>query len=141
MLTPGVCRIKRNDLPSVLCTLCSYENLFGPYHPHTLRLIAEAGVAFWHHGEFAYARPLLERAVRDVGRYLGREDEARLRALAALRDLLLKEYDYERARATQMELLECQTGGLEPQHLGTVDAPEDLATSLLALDRVPSREN
>src|SRR5215472_16928591 len=76
----SLCRIERNDLPSMLSTLCSYENLFGPYHPHTLRLTSEAGLAFWHYGECAYARPLLERAIRDLGRYLGREHEARLRS-------------------------------------------------------------
>jgi hypothetical protein len=105
MQTPGLCRIERNDLPSVLSTLCSYENLFGPYHPHTLRLMAEAGLAFWHYGECAYARPLLERAVRDLGRHLGREHEARLRAITALRDLLLSQCDYERARTVQIELV------------------------------------
>jgi hypothetical protein len=62
----------------MLFASCSYENLFGPYHPHTLRLIAEPGMAFWHHGEFAFALPLLVRAVRDLGRYLGREHEAGL---------------------------------------------------------------
>src|SRR6516225_9814199 len=105
MQTSSLCRVERNDLPSMLSTLCSYENLLGPYHTYTLLLSAETGLAFWHYGECANARPLLERAIRDLGRYLGREHEARLRAIVGLRDLLLNEGDYEQARAIQMELL------------------------------------
>jgi hypothetical protein len=115
MQTSEMCRIERNDLPSMLSTLCSYENLFGPYHPRTLRLMAEAGLAFWHCGDYAYARPLLERAIRDLGRHHNREHEARLRALTALRDLLLSQCDYQRARAIQLELLECQKSRLGPE--------------------------
>jgi hypothetical protein len=141
MQTSGMCRIERNDLPSMLSTLCSYENLFGPHHPHTLRLMAEAGLALWHYGECAYARPLLERAVRDLGRYLNREHEARLRAIPALRDLLLREGDYQRASAIQMELLECQKRRLGPEHPETVAAGDDLARILLdTVDLAPGRE-
>ena len=141
MPTSCLCRIERNDLPSMLSTLCSYENLFGPYHPHTLRLMAEAGMAFWHYGECVYARSLLERAVRDLGRYVGREHEARLRAITALQDLLMNEGDYERARAIQTELLECQRLRLGPEHPETVAARDQLATILLTtLDQVPGHE-
>jgi hypothetical protein len=141
MQTSGMCRIEHNDLPSMLSTLCSYENLFGPYHPQTLHLMTEAGLAFWHYGECAYARPLLERAVRDLGRYLNREHEARLRAITGLRDLLVNEGDYEQARAIQMELLECQRLRFGPDHPETVAARDELATILLAtLDQVPGRE-
>ena len=137
MQTSNLYRIERNDLPSMLATLCSYENLFGPYHSHTLRLMAEAGLAFWHYGECACARPLLERAIRD----LGREHEARLRAIAGLRDLLLNEGDYDRARAMQMELLECQKRRLGPDDPGTVVARVELAKILMMTpDHVPGRE-
>ena len=141
MQTFSLCRVERNDLPSMLSTLCSYENLFGPYHPCTLRLTAEAGLAFWHYGECAYARPLLERAVRDLGRYVGCEHETRLRALAALREVLLNQGDYERARAIQMELLEGQKRRLGPDHPETLAARDGLAAILLAtLDQEPGRE-
>lgn len=141
MQTFGMCGIERNDLPSMLSTLCSYENLFGPYHPYTLRLMAEAGLAFWHYGECAYARPLLERAVQDLGRYLNCEHEARLRAIMALRDLLLREGDHQRARTMQMELLECQKRRFGPHHPETVAARDELTTILLAtLDQTPGRE-
>ena len=131
MQTFNLCRVERNDLPSMLSTLCSYENLFGPYHPCTLRLTAEAGLAFWHYGECAYARPLLERAIRDLGRFLGREHEARLRAIVGLRDLLLNEGDYERAQAIQAELLECVRLRVGPDHPEALAARDDLATILL----------
>jgi hypothetical protein len=79
--------IDHTELPSMLATLCSYENLFGPYHPQTLRLMAEVANAYWQAGELGHARPLLERAVGDLGRYLGTEHHLRLRAIATLRDL------------------------------------------------------
>jgi hypothetical protein len=44
-------------------------------------------IALWQAGE-PQARPLLERAIRDLGRHLGTDRELRLRAIAALRDLL-----------------------------------------------------
>jgi hypothetical protein len=112
MQTAAVCRIGRDELPSMLSTLYSYENAFGPYHPQTLNLMAEAALALWHHGELAQARPLLERAVRDLGRYLGREHDVRVRVLAALRDLLFQQGDYERAGIVQSELLECRKAQL-----------------------------
>jgi eukaryotic-like serine/threonine-protein kinase len=141
MQTPCMCRIERNDLPSMLSTLCSYENLFGRYHPQTLRLMAEAALALWHHRELAYARPLLERAIRDLGRHLGREHEARIRAITALRDLLLEQDDYERARTIQSELVECQKQRLGPDHPETLAARDDLATILLAaLEQVVGRD-
>ena len=58
-----------------------------------------------------------------------------------LRDLLLNEGDYDRARAMQMELLECQKRRLGPDDPGTVVARVELAKILMmALDHVPRRE-
>jgi hypothetical protein len=115
----------------MLSTLCSYESLFGPYHPQTLHLMAEVALALWHHRELAYAHPLLERAVRDLGRYLGRDHEARLSALATLRDLLFEQGDYERAGTTQRELWECQKQRLGLDHPETLAAREGLVRILL----------
>jgi eukaryotic-like serine/threonine-protein kinase len=114
--------IDRAEFPGMLATLCSYEQCFGPYHPQTLSLTAQLAIAFWRAGETGYARPLLERSVRDLGRYLGREQELRVQALAALRDLLLAKGDYGRAGAIQSEILECQV-----ERPGS-DDPETLAT-------------
>jgi hypothetical protein len=61
------------ELPSMLATLCSYECFLGPYHPQTLRLLAQVAIAHGQAGESGYARMLLERAVRDLGRYLARD--------------------------------------------------------------------
>jgi len=82
MQTPPICPIERNELPSMLSTLCCYENLFGPYHLQTLQAMAEVGVALWQHGEFAYAQPLLERAARDLGRCVGHGHESRVGSVA-----------------------------------------------------------
>jgi hypothetical protein len=78
-------------------------------------------------GELACARPLLERAVRDLGRFLGTEHDLRLRAIAALRDVFIAQHEYERAGAAQRELLECRI-----RHFG-IDHSETLA----ALENVP----
>src|SRR5208283_1356566 len=119
------------ELPGMLATLCSYENFFGPRHPQTLLLMAETANACWQAGELAYARPLLERTVRDLGRVLGPEHELRLRALAALRDLFIAEGDYEKAGAVERELLECQTRRLGADHSETLATRERLAAIIL----------
>jgi eukaryotic-like serine/threonine-protein kinase len=123
--------IDRSELPSMLATLCSYESWLGPYHPQTLRLMAQVAIGYWRAGEPGHARPLLERVVRDMGRYLGRDHDLRLRAIAALRDLLVAQRDYERAAAVQHELLECQVQRLGSDHPETLAARDDLAMILL----------
>jgi hypothetical protein len=111
----------RTELPSMLATLCSYESWFGPYHPQTLRLMALVAMAYSQAGEPG-SGPLLERAVRDLGRYLGQDQDLRLRAMATLRDLFVAQRDYDRAGVVQRELLDCQI-----QRLGS-DHPETRAT-------------
>ena len=123
--------IERSELPSMLATLCSYESWLGPYHPQTLRLMAQVAVAYWQAGEPGRARPLLERVVRDVGRYFGRDHDLRLEAIVTLRDLLVAHQDYERAGAVQRELLECQIQRLGRDHPETLAARANLAMILL----------
>ena len=104
----------RAEFPGMLATLCSYEGHFGPCHPETLFLQTHLSSAYWQAGEFQYARPLLEKSVRDLGCYIGRDQEPRLRAIAALRDLLLSQGEIELAAAAQRELLECQRENSRP---------------------------
>jgi hypothetical protein len=92
------------DLQGMLSILCLYDNWLGPYHPQTLRLLAQAGSACWQAGFCDYARPLLERAVRDMGRYLVQDTELRVRALSDLGDLLASVGEYERSAALRTEL-------------------------------------
>jgi hypothetical protein len=115
----------------MLATLCSYESRFGPYHPQTLCLTAQVAIAHWQAGEPGPARPLLERAVRDMDHCLGREHDLRLRAIVALRDLLAAQRDHERAASVQRELLECQIRKLGCDHPETVRTRAGLATMLL----------
>ena len=85
---PSASRPDQAELPAMISTLCVYESSLGPYHPHTLCLLIVVGHAYWLAGRPEYGRPLLERAVRDTGRYLGRDHDLRIRATAALRDLI-----------------------------------------------------
>ena len=124
-------RVWRIGLPSMASTLCSYENLFGPYHPQTLRLMVEVAVAFWRHGEVAQARALFERAVRDIGRHLDRSHDARLRALQTLRGLLIEQGEHESAEAVQRELLEACTERFGADHPDVAAARAELARILL----------
>ena len=96
------------ELASMLATLCSYDNFFGPRHPQTLLLMAEVADAYWRAGEEACARPLLERVVRDLGGRLGADHPLRLRALASLRDMFVGQGEYERAAAVRRELVKCE---------------------------------
>jgi len=123
----------RDELPGMAATLYSYECLLGPYHPQTLHLMAEVALALWHHGEIAHARPMLERTAQDLRRHLGRDHDLRLRTIAALRDLLVKQGDHEKAGAAQRELLECQMARLGPEHPETLTARATLNTILMAV--------
>ena len=83
----------------MVATLCCYEERFGPYHPITLRLTTDVAIQLGH-------RAMLERAIRDVQRFLGRTHELRLRGIAALRDLLIAQQDFPAAAVLQRELSE-----------------------------------
>jgi hypothetical protein len=122
--------LKQSEFAGMIATLDSYENLFGPYHPQTLRLRADVALACWRRGELALARPLLERVARDVACHLGRSHEVRLRILATLRDLFLDQRDYEKAGAVQRELLHCQIERSGTQH-PDAEASRALLASLL----------
>jgi hypothetical protein len=98
------------ELSGMLATLCSYEDRFGAYHPQTLILMAQLGIAYWRAGQFNHARPLLERAIWDLAHNVGWDCDARLQALAALRNLYSADCDFERAEAIQQELCACQRG-------------------------------
>jgi len=123
--------IDRAELPGMLATLTSYESLFGPYHQQTLHLLAHIAVACLQIGEAGYARPLLERAVRDMGRYLSREHELRIEAIEALRTLLIAQQEYGRAALVHKELLECQIQRLGGNHPETLATRASLAAFLL----------
>jgi hypothetical protein len=134
-------RIDRTELPSMMATLCSYESWFGPYHPQTLRLMTEVGVACSMHGEVGPGRGLLERAIRDIGKYLGFDHELRFRALAALRDLFLRQGETENASAIQKEILQCQIQRLGATHPRALEAKAELTAMLLkTIDNVSTRE-
>ncbi len=108
------------ELASMLAMLCSYDDLFGPHAPQTMRLMKDVGIACWRRGERRYSRALLTRAIRDLGEYLGRSSEARLEAVTALQQLLVEEGDCENARALQNELVDCaleQFGATHPETL------------------------
>ena len=130
------------EIPSMVATLCSYESLLGPYHPQTLTLMTEVVVACWHQGELSIARHLLERAIRDLGRNLGRDHDLRLRALAAMRDLLLRQSDYGQAGAYQRGVLECRFQRFGEEHPETLTSRQHLASIVLqTLERETQTEN
>jgi hypothetical protein len=121
----------RSEIPGMLATLCSYEGFFGPYHPQTLALMAQLGIAYFTAGEVDHARPLLEKVVRDAGTNLGREHGVRLKAIEALRDVLLAQGDQQRAAVVQREILECQIQRFGNGHPEVLAAHADLAMILL----------
>jgi hypothetical protein len=83
MLSEGL--VARAEIPSMMATLCSYENCFGPYHPQTLALMTEVAAAFWRNGDARLARRLLERVIASVAP----ECEMRARAFGLLSEILL----------------------------------------------------
>lgn len=115
----------------MLGTLCFCENWLGPYHPQTLRLMVEAGIACSGNGDQERARCLLTRASRDLSRALGPSHELRTRAIAGLRDLFVQMAEWERAAEVQRDLVQCQTLRFGPDHLQTHFARTDLGNLLL----------
>src|SRR6185312_472586 len=123
--------IDQAELPSMLATLCSYENFFGPYHPQTLALMTQLAIAYLQAGDLGRAQPLLERAVRDFDRHLNRDHDLRLQAIAALRDLFVAQRQYQRAATLQRELLDRQIQRLGRNHPETQASHAELAGILL----------
>ncbi len=73
-----------DTMESMLATLCCYEQQFGPNSPVTLRLLAEVGAELGRRGETRTARVLLERASRDLTRFLGADHPAAIEARTQL---------------------------------------------------------
>jgi hypothetical protein len=121
-----------DDLESMVATLCSYENWFGPRHPQTLTMMVIVADACRRRGEFLGARLLLERTIRDAGLYLHHTHDVRLKAIGILRDLCLEECEMERAGALQRELLDCKMLRWGAGHPETLAARADLATILMS---------
>jgi hypothetical protein len=71
-------------ISSMIATLDSYENCFGPYHPQTLTLTIELAAALWQSGDAVSARSLAERVIRDAAE----QSEIGARARALLGDIL-----------------------------------------------------
>jgi len=122
---------EESELAGMLATLCSYENLFGPFHPQTLMLTTVVATSYHRAGEANLARRLLEKAIADSARCLGPEHFARLMAIEALRDLFIGQGDIESAAAVQRELLECRMGRLGSDHATTVTARDRLCEMLM----------
>src|SRR5262245_14014240 len=114
------------ELPGMLATFSSYEELFGPSHPLTLRLLTEVGITLWRHGRTRDALTTVQRGQRDTARVLGRNHALRLGLLAALRDLCIELHDYENAASAQRELLECHAERFGAEHAETLAAREIL---------------
>jgi hypothetical protein len=103
-------------------------------------LTADVAVACWRCGDPDQARGLLERIIHDVGRHLGQHHAVRLRSLAALRDLLIQQLDYEQAAAAQREILESKWAALGSDHVDTLAAKTELASILMSrVEREPGR--
>ena len=132
METAAEDRLEGLELQGIYATFCSYESLFGPNHPQTLRMICLLGMALLRHGELDQARIVLERGVRDLGRVLGREHDWRLDLLNALRDLLVRQDDQHRAGVVQQELVNCLAERFGPEHSDTVMERDRLTQMLLA---------
>lgn len=121
------------EIPSMMATLCSYERLFGPYHPQTLAMTTVLAEALCGSGQRAAGRRLLERAVGDLTRRHGRFHPVRLRALQVWFTLLCQDADWARALTVQRELADCRLNMFGPDHPEAVAARENLAAITASL--------
>jgi hypothetical protein len=119
------------ELPGMLATFSSYQDLFGPCHPLTLRLLTELGIMLWRHRRTNDALIVLQQGLRDSTRAFGRNHDLRLRLLATLRDLFMELADCEKAAAAQKELLDRYVELFGAEHTETCAARETLERLLL----------
>lgn len=89
----------------MIATLGCYEDWFGPYHPHTLRLAVTVGAALRDSGDPARARQLLERALRDLGGLLQPAHDLEMLVTSSLRDLLIEQQEFVRAGELQSRIV------------------------------------
>lgn len=91
-------------ITAMLATLCSYEAMFGPYHPLTLGVATSLAVELCESGRREEGRRLLQRALLDLTRHHAAHHPVRLRALQAWSALLHQEGDSHAALTIQREL-------------------------------------
>src|SRR5271170_697004 len=120
MMPSAQCHARSGDLPSMISTLNSYENMFGPYHLQTLVLTVRIAQALWAAGETRNAQRLLEHSAKHLDRY---EDAhaVRVSTLIALQDLLLEQPDFEKAIVVQREIVVCRTKFAGPEDPDAID--------------------
>jgi catechol 2,3-dioxygenase-like lactoylglutathione lyase family enzyme len=106
---------------------------------YAVLLVTELGLALIRHGQLGSARVLLDRAVRDLERVLGRDHHWRLRTLAALRDLLVKQGEYGKAAVVQEELLKSLSERFGVDHPNTLASRSNLARIHLMTTRNDNR--
>jgi hypothetical protein len=121
------------QIPGLLCTLASYEGLFGPYHPQTLAVATMLAVALCNSSRRDEGRKLLERTLADLTKHYGRHHPIRVQALEAWAALLCQEANWQAALAAQHELLECRTDALGADHPESLAAREHLTRTLGAM--------
>jgi eukaryotic-like serine/threonine-protein kinase len=120
----------RQNIPSILATLASYEGMFGPYHPQTLAITSTLAVALFQSGYAPEGKRLLERVIGDLTKHFGKHHPIRIRALEALSAVLCQEGNWKAALPVQRELLDCRTHLLGQDHPDSVAARQDLSTTL-----------
>ena len=123
----------KDDLPKMMAMLCTYDNMFGPYAPQTMKFTKEVGVACWRMGDRQHARILLSRAVRDLGQYLGRGHQRVWKRFRALQELLIAEGELTHAATMQQELLDSALERYGAGHPETVAVHERFLTLLETL--------
>ena len=114
------------SLPSMLCTLYSYADHFGPEHFQTLNLLATIGISYSQTGNLDEAQRVLERAVVGASRSLGIHHDLYRRALTGLVDVYVAQGNFERAAHAQKELLDATVSCFGPEHALTLASRAEL---------------
>ena len=120
-------------IQSLMATLHSYEDLFGPYHPQTFAVLTKLAVALWNAGQIRFATSMLERAIPDFTSTFGSDHPSRLEALTVLSGLLFEQCSFEEASAVQREIVNCRLRHEGPDDPNSMIAKADLAAILFEL--------
>jgi tetratricopeptide (TPR) repeat protein len=124
---------RSGDVLTLLDTLESHTDLFGPHHPLTLDAVHRLAMALWATGDIGGAAGLLEEVLDRATSHLGIEHPLRVEILASLGEMMFEQHRLEQAGEIHRELLESRIRHAGANHPSALAAKGDLAAVLFEL--------
>jgi tetratricopeptide (TPR) repeat protein len=124
---------RSGDVLTLLDTLESHTDLFGPQHPRTLDAVHQLAMALWSAGDIGGAAGLLEEVLDRATSHLGIEHPLRIEILTSLGEMMFEQHRLEQAGEIHREVLESRIRQAGADHPSALAAKGDLAAVLFEL--------